>query len=51
MRMWRAQRGGVSLSREVEIVAVTAATREEAQVLLATYRVPDACLHGLMVQE
>jgi hypothetical protein len=45
MRMGRPQRGGIGLSGEIEIVTVTAATGEEAQVLLATYRIPDACLH------
>jgi len=47
MRMRCAQRGGISLSRKIEIVAVTAAASDEAQVLLATYRVPDASLHDI----
>src|SRR5690348_2591226 len=50
MCVWRPQRGGIDLSGKIEIVTVTAATGEEAQVLLATYRVPDASLHGLMGQ-
>jgi hypothetical protein len=51
MRMGCPQRRGISLSRKIEIVTVTTATGEEAQVLLATYRIPDACPHELMVQE
>jgi hypothetical protein len=50
MRMGCPQRDGIGLSRKIEIVAVTAATRDETQVFLATYRIPDACLHELMFE-
>src|SRR5690242_6326898 len=49
MCMRRPQCGGINLSGKVEIVAVTAAARNQAQVFLATYWVSDACSHGLMV--
>ena len=42
MRMGRAHDGREGLAGKVEIVAVAAATGEEAQILLAAYRVSDA---------
>jgi len=47
MGVGRAQCDGIGLSGKIEIVTVTAAARDEAQVLLATNRVPDACLHDV----
>src|SRR6516225_6102476 len=51
MRMWGPQRGGISLSRKIEVVTVTTVAGKQAQVLLATYRVPYDYLHGLSVRE
>src|SRR5262249_5296741 len=51
MRMWGPQRGGISLSRKIEVVTITTVAGKQAQVLLATYRVPYDCLHGLSVRE
>ncbi len=45
MGMRRAHRSAIGLAREIEIVAVAAAAGEEAQILLAAYRVSDACVH------
>ena len=47
MCMRCAEREAISLFWKTEIVAVTAAAGEEAQILLAAYRVPDACLHDV----
>ena len=47
MGMRRAHRRAVSLIREIEIVAVATTAGEEAQILLAAYRVPmPACMMG-----
>src|SRR5262249_34307000 len=51
MRMGCPQHRGISLSGKIEIVTITAAARDEAQILLATYRVSDACLHRSMFKE
>jgi hypothetical protein len=46
VRMRRAHDRAVGLSRQIEIVAITAEAGEEARILLAPYRVSDACSHG-----
>ena len=46
VRMRRAHDRAVGLSRQIEIVAVAAEAGKEARILLAPYRVSDACLHG-----
>jgi hypothetical protein len=46
VRMRRAHDRAVGLSRQIEIVALTAEAGEEARILLAPYRVSDACPHG-----
>ena len=43
--MRRAYRRAINLARKVEIVAVTAVAGDEAQVLLAAYRLSDAFVH------
>ncbi len=40
-----AQRRAIGLVRKIEIVAVTAPAGEEAQILLAAYRLSDPYLH------
>ena len=45
MRVRGAQHRAIGLVRKIEIVAVAAAPGQEAQILLAAYRVSDACLH------
>jgi hypothetical protein len=46
VRMRRAHDRAVRLPRQIEIVAIAAEAGEEARILLAPYRVSDACLHG-----
>jgi hypothetical protein len=44
--MGRTHCSAISLARQIEIVAIAALTAEEAQVLLAAYRVSNACAHN-----
>src|ERR1700739_4650787 len=47
MGMRRSQHRAIDLAGKIEIVAVATSSGQDAQILLATYRVSDSCLHGV----